>query len=231
MDLAILVWIAGLTLNTLSHDWRAMDNSPLSRLLFFNLLPVTVYFLARSYKTKIADLRIITLVLGGFGIYLALIALAEFSEFYAVIFPRYIVNSEESEFWGRGRGPFLNPVSNGIFLSVCLCCCWMWWPRINRLGKFGLIMVAALFSAGCFTTLTRSVWLGFVVGAAIFTWFPASRQQRGALMLAATMVAIIAFPFVSEKNLVLAKKRLSRNEFLKNSSQLTIWSASLPRLP
>jgi hypothetical protein len=184
MDLAILVWIAGLTLNTLSHDWRAMDNSPLSRLLFFNLLPVTVYFLARSYKTKIADLRIITLVLGGFGIYLALIALAEFSEFYAVIFPRYIVNSEESEFWGRGRGPFLNPVSNGIFLSVCLCCCWMWWPRINRLGKFGLIMVA-----------------------------------------------IIAFPFVSEKNLVLAKKRLSRNEFLKNSSQLTIWSASLPRLP
>ena len=199
MDLAILVWIAGLTLNTLSHDWRAMDNSPLSRLLFFNLLPVTVYFLARSYKTKIADLRIITLVLGGFGIYLALIALAEVSEFYAVIFPRYIVNSEESEFWGRGRGPFLNPVSNGIFLSVCLCCCWMWWPRINRFGKFGLIMVAALFSAGCFATLTRSVWLGFVVGAAIFTWFPASRQQRGALMLAATMVAIIAFPFVSEK--------------------------------
>ena len=35
-----------------------MDKSPLSRLLFFNLLPVTVYFLARSYKTKIADLRI-----------------------------------------------------------------------------------------------------------------------------------------------------------------------------
>ena len=60
MDLAILVWIVCLTLNTLSHDWRAMDKSPLSRLLFFNLLPVTVYCLARSYKTKIGDLRVIT---------------------------------------------------------------------------------------------------------------------------------------------------------------------------
>ena len=95
MDLAILVWIACLALNTLSHDWRAMDKSPLSRLLFFNLLPVAVYFLARSYKTKIGDLRVIALVLGGFGIYLALIALAEISESYAIIFPRYIVNSAE----------------------------------------------------------------------------------------------------------------------------------------
>ena len=137
MDLAILVWIVCLTLNTLSHDWRAMDKSPLSRLLFFNLLPVTVYCLARSYKTKIGDLRVITVTLGGFGIYLAFIALAEISELYAVIFPRYIVTAEETEFFGRGRGPFLNPVSNGIFLSVCLCCCWTWWPRINRIGKFG----------------------------------------------------------------------------------------------
>ncbi|MDB4458636.1 O-antigen ligase family protein [bacterium] len=199
MDLAILVWIACLALNTLSHDWRAMDKSPLSRLLFFNLLPVAVYFLARSYKTKIGDLRVIALVLGGFGIYLALIALAEISESYAIIFPRYIVNSAESEFFGRGRGPFLNPVSNGIFLSVCLCCCWMWWPRINRIGKFGLILAAGLLGAGCFATLTRSVWLGFVVGAGIFTWLPASRQQRGSLILAATIVAIIAFPFVSDK--------------------------------
>ncbi len=199
MDLAILVWIVCLTLNTLSHDWRAMDKSPLSRLLFFNLLPVTVYCLARSYKTKIGDLRVITVALGGFGIYLAFIALAEISELYAVIFPRYIVTAEETEFFGRGRGPFLNPVSNGIFLSVCLCCCWTWWPRINRIGKFGLILAGGFLAAGCFATLTRSVWLGFIVGAGIFTWLPASRKQRGTLILVTTVVAIFAFPFVSNK--------------------------------
>lgn len=199
MDLAILVWIVCLTLNTLSHDWRAMDKSPLSRLLFFNLLPVTVYCLARSYKTKIGDLRVITVTLGGFGIYLAFIALAEISELYAVIFPRYIVTAEETEFFGRGRGPFLNPVSNGIFLSVCLCCCWTWWPRINRIGKFGLILAGGFLAAGCFATLTRSVWLGFIVGAGIFTWLPASRKQRGTLILVTTVVAIFAFPFVSNK--------------------------------
>ncbi|MGI9494874.1 MAG: O-antigen ligase family protein [Mariniblastus sp.] len=199
IDLAILVWIVSLTLNTLSHDWRAMDKTPLSRLLFFNLLPVTVYFLARSYKTKIGDLRVITVALGGFGIYLAFIALAEISELYAVIFPRYIVTAEETEFFGRGRGPFLNPVSNGIFLSVCLCCCWTWWPRINRIGKFGLILAGGFLAAGCFATLTRSVWLGFIVGAGIFTWLPASRKQRGTLILVTTVVAIFAFPFVSNK--------------------------------
>ncbi len=199
IDLAILVWIVSLTLNTLSHDWRAMDKTPLSRLLFFNLLPVTVYFLARSYKTKIGDLRVITVALGGFGIYLAFIALAEISELYAVIFPRYIVTAEETEFFGRGRGPFLNPVSNGIFLSVCLCCCWTWWPRINRIGKFGLILAGGFLASGCFATLTRSVWLGFIVGAGIFTWLPASRKQRGTLILVTTVVAIFAFPFVSNK--------------------------------
>ena len=220
MDVAIFVWIVCLTLNTLSHDWRAMDKSPLSRLLFFNLLPVVVYFLARSYKTKIGDLRVIALVLGGFGVYLALIALAEIAEFYAVIFPRYIVTSEESEFFGRGRGPFLNPVSNGIFLSVCLGCCWMWWPRLNRVGKFGLLLVGGLLSAGCFATLTRSVWLGFIVGAGIFTWLPASRKQRGALVLATTIIAIIAFPFISDKIWAFKRDKYVTVADMEQSAQL-----------
>ena len=220
MDLAIFIWIVCLTLNTLSHDWRAMDKSPMSRLLFFNLLPVTIYFLARTYKTKIGDLRVITLVLGGFGIYLAVIALAEISEFYAVIFPRYIVNSEEVEFFGRGRGPFLNPVSNGIFLSVCLCCSWMWWPRLNRLGKSGLILIGGLLGAGCFATLTRSVWLGFVVGAGIFIWLPASRKQKGILVVATTIIAIIALPYVSDKIWAFKRDKYVSVADMEQSAQL-----------
>ena len=64
-----------------------------------------------------------------FGVYLAFTGVAETRGMPALVFPKYILTSEFTEFLGRGRGPFLNPVTNGIFMAVCICCTLMWWPR------------------------------------------------------------------------------------------------------
>ena len=96
----------------------------------------------------------------------------------------------------------------------------MWWPRLNRVGKFGLLLAGGLLSAGCFATLTRSVWLGFIVGAGIFTWLPASRKQRGALVLATTIIAIIAFPFISDKIWAFKRDKYVTVADMEQSAQL-----------
>ena len=145
VDLAILMWLAMITFSTFTHDFTIMENGPLSRLLFFNYVPVLLYFLTRWVRFEAADLKVISLMLVGFGVYLAFTAIAETRGLSGLVFPKYIMNAEEREFLGRGRGPFLNPVSNGIFMAVCICSALMWWPRIkSKRGKF-LVLASALF--------------------------------------------------------------------------------------
>ena len=131
MDVALLAMIAMLFFSTFTHDYKFAKNLPLSRLLFFYLLPLALYFVVRTAKIKRLDLSAITIGLGAFGLYLALTGIAEVKQFHGLVFPRYIVDSTATEFFGRGRGPFLNPVSNGIFQVVGFCCIMFWLSLIH----------------------------------------------------------------------------------------------------
>ena len=58
-----------------------------------------------------------------FGVYLAAVSLAEYFGAWQLVFPKYIVTSaldRNAEFVGRGRGPLLHPIGNGILLAICL---------------------------------------------------------------------------------------------------------------
>jgi O-antigen ligase len=200
VDVSILTLMAVISFSTVTHNWKILDNMPASRLLFFNLMPLAIYWVVRTSKLKSADLKLIAVALGMFGLYLALTAVAEAKDFSSFVFPKYIIDPEFQEFLGRGRGPFLNPVSNGIFMTTCFCCVLMWWPRTNRIGKTMLISVALVIAIGVYATLTRSVWVGFIVaGCGLFVWLPASRPAKGAMIVLATIITIVAFPLISEK--------------------------------
>ena len=54
-----------------------MNNGPLSRLLFFNYLPVMLYFLIRWVRLEVVDLKVFTVLMVLFGVYLALTGIAE----------------------------------------------------------------------------------------------------------------------------------------------------------
>ena len=77
VDLAILMWLAMISFSTFTHDFTILENGPLSRLLFFNYVPVLLYFLTRWVRFEAADLKVISLMLVGFGVYLAFTAIAE----------------------------------------------------------------------------------------------------------------------------------------------------------
>lgn len=221
VDVSILILMAVISFSTITHNWKILNNMPLSRLLFFNLMPLAIYWVVRTCKLKPADLKFIAVTLGLFGLYLALTAIAEVRDISALVVPKYIVNPEFHEFLGRGRGPFLNPVSNGIFMTTCCCCVLMWWPRANRNSKVVLISVTLVIMIGVYATLTRSVWVGFIAGCGgLFVWLPASRPAKAAMILAATIVMIIAFPVLSEKIFSFKRDKNVTQAEMEQSAQL-----------
>lgn len=198
-DLLILAWIGLNAISALTHDWRFLNNMPASRLLFFYFFPLALYFIMRTVRLRPSDLKWIALIMSAFGLYLAITAIAETRELSSWVFPRYIMNASEQEFLGRGRGPFLNPVANGVFMVVCSCCLWMWWPTSSPHRKALILGLSGILAAGIFCTLTRSVWIGFVASAGVFVWYPASRQSKGLMLIVATLISLAAFPVVGEK--------------------------------
>lgn len=198
-DILVLALVGINGWSAVTHDWRFMDNMPASRLLFFYLVPLALYLVVRTMRLEESDLKWISLGLASLGIYLALTAIAEVLKIDALVFPRYIMNASEVEFLGRGRGPFLNPIANGIFQTVCLCCVWMWWPQTGRLGKCLLVGLTLVMAAGIFCTLTRSIWMGLIAGAAIFIFYPADRQLKGLMIVVAVVATLVAFPLVGDK--------------------------------
>ena len=200
VDLVILIWLAMISFSTFTHDFTIMENDPLSRLLFFNYVPVLLYFLTRWVRLEAADLKVISLMLVAFGVYLAFTAIAETRGLPGLVFPKYIMNAEEREFFGRGRGPFLNPVSNGIFMAVCICAVLMWWPRLkSKRGKFIVLASALFISIGVYSTYTRSTWLSLVVGMGAFVFWPSKAYQKGIMIVAVTLMGIALFPVIGDK--------------------------------
>lgn len=199
MDVVIFVWLGVITLSTVTANFTVMGNMPLSRLLFFNWLPVFVYLLMRHSRMSQTDLKYILLGLGAFGIYLALTAVAEMRSMYALVQPQYIVTSEVREFFGRGRGPFLNPVANGTFLVVCLCCVLSWWPKSKSSARYFVAATGLVLCVGVYATLTRSNWLALVAGLTWFVFVPASPRAKAGMFVAAVLAGIALFPVVSDK--------------------------------
>ncbi len=199
MDMALLGVVAVLFVSTFTHDYKFENNRPVSSLLFFYLMPLGVYAVVRTAKLAQNDLAMYSVVLGGFAVYLALTGIAEMKYFHSIVFPKYIIESGNTEFFGRGRGPFLNPVTNGIFQIIGLCCIWFWWPKAITRYRVLIAFASLIIVAGIYATLTRSVWLSLIVVAAAAIWFPATQSQKGGLVVAGTLLGILLLPVIGDK--------------------------------
>jgi len=185
-DIAMAAFIFFLTYNTFAGDWKWAAGRPVSLLLFFYLMPFALYWVASRCQITEQSHRWILGFFVGFGIYLSLTAVCEVLNIYAVVFPRYITDPNTIEFLGRGRGPFLNPIGNGMYLSACLIATLMWWPYVKKAHQPFVVGVAGLIALGAVCTLTRSVWLGAgaaLVGMAVLV-VPTQHRLRVVLVAA-----------------------------------------------
>ena len=207
-DIAILGLLAVLMISTFTHDWSYRDNLPLSRLLFFNILPIGMYFVAKNSNLSQMDLKF---VLGGFallGVYLSLTAVAEMREWHWAVFPSYINDPEVQEFLGRGRGPLHNPVINGMLIIVGCCCTFLLGQHVkHRKLLFTLAGIATLIGClGAFATLTRIVWFSTLIAIAVLIWSTLRGNQRRIFMVV-TIVGAIFLGVVAKSGALNSFKR------------------------
>ncbi|MGH7135012.1 MAG: hypothetical protein ACREHD_04685, partial [Pirellulales bacterium] len=193
-EIVLAAFLGVLALSTLLGDWRYEQNQPLARLLFYYLMPAGMYWAGRQLPLDERRARLCFAALAGFGVYLAATAVAEGMRLRELVWPRYIANPDYFPFLGRARGPLLNPIGNGYLLAIGLGALLMWWPRLGRAGRLLLLLLAGLFLAGIYGTLTRCVWMGTVLTLLILAGLTLPRRQRlpliGAVALAVMLLAV-----------------------------------------
>lgn len=193
-EVLLLAFVGVLAAGVVTHDWSLKHNHPASQFVFYYLMPLGIYWVGWQARITERGLKTMFVLMGVFGIYLSLTALAEKFELTSLIFPTYIVTSEFQEFLGRSRGPLLNPAANGMLLGLCLGAGLMTWPRAPRWRQLLLIGFCALLCVGIFCTMTRSAWMGGVLGLLLLLFLVLPRFYRPWLLTAAVLgsVALVA---------------------------------------
>ncbi len=190
-DVALLLLLIALSLGTFSGDWRVNNAQPASRFLLLYAMPAALYWVARQSRLSRRQVNWIFAAVGTFAIYLAITALAEMTGQTGLVYPRYIITSAYDEFLGRGRGPFLNPVANGLYLSTGLACWAMMWPAQHRSTRAILLAAGILILAGSFATLTRCVWLGTGLVLLFLITLGLSPRQRWGVLIVSTCLGLV----------------------------------------
>ncbi|MCA9263071.1 MAG: hypothetical protein KDA60_04460, partial [Planctomycetales bacterium] len=180
--------------STLLTDWNWNGGIPISRMVFYFLMPTVFYWVVRNIPTNERTAATIMGSIAVFGIYLSLTAMAEKFGQHWLVYPKYIASPEYSEFFGRGRGPILNPSGNGVLISAGLFSLLMYWPRAQRLGKLGVSLGFLIYAGGIFATLTRCVWLGAMLGLLVILLATFPPRFKWSIFMFGTLALVLLIP-------------------------------------
>lgn len=176
------------------------QHGPLFALLDrLGVIPFLLFLVAPEAFRTPEQRRILAVGLVLLGAYLGLTALFEFVHANSLVFPRYINNPSLGIHYGRSRGPFLEAGANGLALFNCLAAAWITLPYWSGRPKIraAVIGVMVLCAVGIVFTLTRQVWVGAAVGAAVAML--SDRRLRRLLPFAAVgtvILLVLALAFV-----------------------------------
>ncbi len=197
-DSLFAFFIGMMVLTTFKSNWKIDNGAPVSRLVFYYLIPVIVYWLGRQIELTPQRIRALIATFALFGIYLSLIAIAEKFEMYWAIFPRYISDPKLTEFLGRARGPLLNPSANGVLLILGMACSLMSFAYFRKYGQILVGTTIPLYLAGIYCTLTRCVWMGGAAVLAGIAYSVLPRNWRVPFVIVLLMAGGLAIAVKSE---------------------------------
>jgi N-acetylglucosaminyldiphosphoundecaprenol N-acetyl-beta-D-mannosaminyltransferase len=130
-----------------------------------------------------------------FGVYLAATALCEVTGLWSLVFPRYISNPDLGIHFGRARGPELNSVSLGLYLTASFWCAWTLLPLTRkRWMQLAIATTLPLMAAGVFFTYTRSTWIGLAASGLVVAAIEIPKRWR---LPAITMAALFGLLMLS----------------------------------
>jgi putative inorganic carbon (hco3(-)) transporter len=170
----------------------------------FGILPFLTFTVAPLAFPTARERSTLLKGLVGLGVYLSLTTLFEMAGPKSLVFPSYILNPNYGIHYGRGRGPFVEAVSNGFALYVCAIACLiavrLWQGKGWRIFAGA---VAALCAVGVLLTLERSVWIGAAAGTLVtMLVIPSLRRRLVPILLVGVAcggLAVALVPGLSEK--------------------------------
>jgi O-antigen ligase len=199
IDLLVYGLLILIAMGTFAYDWQYKEQLPFRRLIFLNVMPVGLYWVARQATFNERQIKMCFWIFACLGFYLALTGIFEWRHLTFAVLPRYISSEQFTEFLGRARGPFLNPVVNGIFMCVSLAGSMLMWPHAKGYGKWIIALTLPVYLLGLYATLTRSIWITAVGTLLVTVWLPSSRAWKGLMICGGTMAAILVVAMFATK--------------------------------
>src|SRR5262249_13694176 len=131
------------------------------RLVTSFLLPGLLYGIIRQLDITRRDWSRLLAALVVLGVYLACTGALEVTGQWSLVFPRYIADPNLGIHFGRARGPELNSVSLGLYITACALCGWTLLNFVERRGyQLALLVALPVMAAGVFFTCRLSTFVG-----------------------------------------------------------------------
>ena len=143
--------------------------------------------------------------------YLSFTAIAFLIGAKSLIFPRFILDDSLGYHADRARGPFLQAVANGVSLNLLGLLALRAFLR-GRIRGFRAASLLALLPVAILATMTRAVWLSFVVSVGVLIVRSHNRKLRWicvAVTIAGTLVLLIALSFDDQRRALTERLRES----------------------
>jgi putative inorganic carbon (HCO3(-)) transporter len=157
------------------------------------VIPFLMYTLAPVLFGTERQRNYLLVILVALGVYLGVDALLEGAGVTSLVFPHYITNDSIGITAGRARGPFLASDAMGLALFDCsvfsAIALKSWRSGISRAICKGVILLGAI---GIFFTLTRSVWIGGVLGVVAGMAVDRNLRRHLPKVLVLGVVAVVA---------------------------------------
>ncbi len=193
-DWALAITLGWLTLSALLNrptEGDFLPKSPLWRLAVSFWAPALLFLVTRQSKVTSRVARCVLAIFAALGLYLAFTALAESAGMWSIVFPTFIADPELGLHFGRARGPALNSVSLGIFLSVCLWATWALFPHVSRWTQVALLATLPFMAIGVLLTYTRSTWLGLAASGVAVLAIQLPRRLRAPVLGGVSIAGLV----------------------------------------
>lgn len=178
----------------ISLTGRPVDEDTWGLLAAKYLFPFTLFHLARMVFTSEREIRHFEVLALGVLAYLSFTAIAFLVGAHALVFPKFILDSNLGYHAERARGPFLQAVANGVSLNM-LALLVLHAYRRGRLRGLKTLVVLASVPIAILATMTRAVWLSFAASLLAVLFFSRNVRLRLAF-IALLAIAVAGFGLV-----------------------------------
>jgi putative inorganic carbon (hco3(-)) transporter len=182
----------------------------------FGIMPFLLFLVAPLAFATPRQRQVLLVTFVALAAYLGLTTLFETAKLDALVFPKYILDTSYGIHVGRGRGPFVDAVANGLALYTCAVACAIaaasWRARSARVLA---LAIGLLCIVGTFLSLERSVWIGVVFGTIVALL--ATRGLRRYLV-----PVVVAVTLAVAASLILIPG-LSHNAQQRANNSSTVW--------